>query len=145
MPITKLTSGEAVVTAYNAFLRALPGDAKYNGHRQIAANIMNGMPMLYQIVTKKGTEFYQMTDDNANVTGLLRLEIRETDVHIDNVVALSGTFHLVLFAKERAKESGKSKAHLHAADESLPGYYKKFGFDMVTKGAKSGEMEALIV
>lgn len=139
--ITELTSGADVKNAYEELLPKLP---EMGGFHEIAKNVQNGMPMLFPSQYKKGTRWYKLVlKAEDGVWGLLRMEIREDSVHIDNVVAVTGTKFLVLFANAQAMELGKLKVHLSTADKGLVGYYKRLGFEMVDAKAETGEMERL--
>jgi hypothetical protein len=134
------TSGKEVVTAYETFIAALDPPENFAGHFQIAKDFANCMPGFFMAFRNK-QEFWTATD-NGKVVGLLRLELQEDAVHIAQVVSLPGYgSHLVSLSKQRAIARQKSKVNLNTADEKLPGYYRKFGFEMVTKGAMTGDME----
>jgi hypothetical protein len=52
--------------------------------------------------------------------------------------------HLVNFAKDRARILAKTKVNLNTADPKFPAYYRRFGFEMVSKGAMTGDMEVSV-
>jgi hypothetical protein len=150
--ITRCTTQLEIKAAYDGYNTTIEGQKEalgqnYGGYVQMAKDFYNGVDSLLFANISKKQQWYKMTEDEGalgeKITGLLRIEIHPDSVHIAQVTAVGGGKWLVEKAREVARSENKSKVDLSTADVTLPGYYKRLGFEMVSAGAKTGEMVGL--
>ncbi|WP_434391390.1 hypothetical protein [Melittangium boletus] len=140
---------KSYMAAYQEFIRGITQD---KGHKQIAAQCVNGVEMFWKFNVKKGERYqilYEVDVDASTrkVVGLSRISIPPTgdDAKIQDVVAYPDGqgYGAVMMTAAIAAASGEGKKliWLEAADAKVAGYYAhKFQFQFTTPGMTSGRM-----
>lgn len=133
-------SAAEVTTAKDGYIQTVAGNGD---HEQQASDFANGIAQWGKMFVRKHLFYYATDPADKAVVGLLRLSVEADMVHIANVTGApkrGAGSELVELAKAVSLSLGKKGVNLCTADELLPGFYMKFGFNMKTPTAKQGEM-----
>ncbi len=144
--VVEIDSAADVEQARDDFLAELEAQkakfsGTYNAYQQMAIDFAQGVTLVFgNRMLRSKQQFFKLLNDRDEVIGLLRVKIQTDSIHIDQVTALGGGKFLVERAKQIAINLQKDEVNLSTADEGLPSYYAHLGFEMTSKGAKTGEM-----
>ncbi|MEZ0471609.1 hypothetical protein [Luteimonas salinilitoris] len=127
--------------AYETFVDSIQPD-KDNGRTAIAKQCINGLAMFWEQNVRRGERYLYVTNGDA-VEALARIQVEPESVKLQDVVGYAGSGALLVDKTiEIAREEGKPRVWLEAADARVGEYYAKyFQFVFVNPRATSGRME----